>query len=202
VKLFIKAEVDMKTQKHDRRSERTQRLLANALMALLLERRYADLTVQDILDQANIGRSTFYAHYWDKDDLLTSSVEGMVLALSRQMEQTPGELLPSLELFQHVQAHYHHYQALVRGQGIELVLRTLRIQLCAQVEPQLRALHPPPLPAIAITVMAQGIVGTLLALLQWWLETEMSLRPEQLDRYFRQLILPGVLAGQGKANDG
>src|SRR5690348_6733672 len=71
----------MKTEKQDRRSERTRRLLGEALISLMLERRYADLTVQDILDRANIGRSTFYAHYWDKDDLLASTMEQMIRML-------------------------------------------------------------------------------------------------------------------------
>ena len=177
----------MKTHKQDRRSERTQRLLEEALIRLLMQRRYADLTVQDVLDEANIGRSTFYAHYWDKDDLLTSSVERMLAGLLHQMEQTPGDLLPSLGLFQHVQGQYALYQALLRGQGLELVLRTLRTRLCAQIEPQLRVTHPPEMPDIAITVMAQGIVGTLLALLQWWLETDMPLSPEDLEHYFRHI---------------
>ena len=86
----IMAEDGMKTDKHDRRSERTRRLLGEALIALMLERPYAGLTVGEILERADIGRSTFYAHYWDKDDLLTSEIERMLDALTQQAASAPA----------------------------------------------------------------------------------------------------------------
>ena len=195
----------MKTEKHDRRSERTRHILAHALVELMLERRYVDLTVQDILDRANIGRSTFYAHYWDKDDLLAGTIQRMIEALSRQVEQCAGDaatLLPSLGLFQHVQEQYHMlYRAFVSWQGVEIITRMLRTHLCTHVEQRLRSMLPTSTSDMTITVTTQAVVGTFLALLQWWLEEEMPLRPEQMDAYFRQLVLPGVqkLLEQGSA---
>jgi AcrR family transcriptional regulator len=185
----------MKTQKQDRRSERTRRLLSEALFSLMLERRYADLTVQDILDRANVGRSTFYAHYWDKDDLLTSQIEGIIEALSRQVGAALGDgttLLPSLGLFQHVYEQTRLYPALVRGHAIELFQRALRVLLSKRVERQLCGMLPASATEMARTMAAQAVVGTFLALLQWWVENEMPLPPEEMDAYFRQLVLPGV----------
>jgi AcrR family transcriptional regulator len=185
----------VKADKQDRRSKRTQKLLGKALNSLMLERRYCDLTVQDILDEANVGRSTFYTHFWDKDDLLESQIEQLLEALTFHIHDAPtanARLFPSLGLFQHIQEQQRFYQALVRGQGIELVLRTLRLQLCEYVERRLRSLNPSSGPSIAITVTAQAIVGTLLALLQWWMETEVTLSAEQIDAYYHQLIMPGV----------
>jgi AcrR family transcriptional regulator len=188
----------VKAEKHDRRSARTQRLLGEALIALMRERPYADLTVQDILDRANVGRSTFYAHYWDKEDLLTSEVERMLAVLTRQIPSVPTAspiLVPSLGLFRHIRGEYHLYQALTRGGGLDAVLRTLRQRLCADVEQQLRSMGS--LPDTAITVTAQSVVGSLLSLLQWWLETEMALSPEELDAYFLQLTPAGPCAAKG-----
>ena len=65
----------MKEKKEDRRVGRTRRLMHEALMALIVEKGYETVTVQDILDRADVGRSTFYAHYRDKDELLLSSFE-------------------------------------------------------------------------------------------------------------------------------
>ena len=183
----------MKTEKHDRRSERTRRLLGEALNALMLERRYADLTVQDILDRANIGRSTFYAHFWDKEDLLTSQVEGMLEALIRQMQAAPvarDALFPSLGLLRHVQDFYPVYLAQARGGGFDPVIHIFHQRLCEYIEERLRGRGS--LPAMAIKVTAQVVVGSFLALLQWWLEHEMPLSPEALDTYFHQLVMPGV----------
>ena len=53
----------MKQQKQDRRSQRTYQLVNAAMMQLLLEKGYESITVQNILDRADIGRSTFYTHY-------------------------------------------------------------------------------------------------------------------------------------------
>jgi AcrR family transcriptional regulator len=198
----------MKNEKHDRRSERTRRLLGDALNSLMLEGRYADLTVQDILDRANIGRSTFYAHYWDKDDLLASQIEHMIQALTRHVDIVSGDasgLLPSLAFFRHVEEQYHMlYQAFVRTNELELMTRLLRRYFCEHIEQRLRAIGAAALSDIEITVTAQGVVGTFLALLQWWLELEMPLRPEEMDAYFRQLVLPGVqqLLAQGGTASG
>ena len=185
----------MKTEKHDRRSERTRRLLGEALESLMRERRYADLTVQDILDRANIGRSTFYAHFWDKEDLLTSQVEEMLQALIQHMPDAPTAptaLLPSLGLLRHVQAYHLLHQAQVRGGGLDPVFHTFHLRLCENVEERLRAWGAAP--GVSVTVTAQMVVGAFLALLQWWLENEMSLSPEVLDDYFHQLVMPGVQA--------
>ena len=65
----------MGSRKVDRRIQRTRQLLDNALIELILEKEYDKITVQNIIDQANVGRSTFYAHYLDKDDLLEKSME-------------------------------------------------------------------------------------------------------------------------------
>ena len=65
----------MTDQKMDRRVQRTRQLLDDALIAQILEKGYDKITVQNIVDQANVGRSTFYAHYLDKDALMESSVE-------------------------------------------------------------------------------------------------------------------------------
>ena len=189
----------MKTEKHDRRSERTRRLLGDALTSLMLERRYVDLTVQDILDRANIGRSTFYAHFYDKEDLLTSQLEGMLAALIKHMQDTPiaqDALLPSLGLVRHVQEYYPVYLAQVRGSGMDPVFRIFHRRLCEYAEERLRLWGCSP--GNSVTMTAQAAVGAFLALLQWWLANEMPLSPEALDAYYYQLVMPGVQAVIGR----
>jgi AcrR family transcriptional regulator len=77
----------MRREKHDRRSLRTRRLVTSALMELLLEKRYDAITVQDLLDRADVGRSTFYAHYFDKDDVLADITEQMLDAFRLRVAQ-------------------------------------------------------------------------------------------------------------------
>ena len=63
----------MESRKVDRRIQRTRQLLDDALIELILEKGYDKITVQNIVDQANAGRSTFYSHFLDKDDLMENS---------------------------------------------------------------------------------------------------------------------------------
>jgi AcrR family transcriptional regulator len=74
--------MSVRNTKADRRSQRTRQLLSAALIELMLEKRYDDISVQDIIERANVGRSTFYAHYLDKEDLLVGDFTRVLDALS------------------------------------------------------------------------------------------------------------------------
>src|ERR1035438_8891198 len=107
----------VKQDKQDRRSLRTRHLVHSALMELLLEKRYEAITVRDILDRAGIGSSTFYAHYFDKEDVQKDVIEQMLEQLLPSLAQTTIEhgMLPSLALFRHIQEHsqHAHFRALM-----------------------------------------------------------------------------------------
>src|ERR1700748_3847821 len=74
----------------DRRARRTRRNLGDALIALIVERGYDRITVQDVLDRADVGRSTFYAHFRDKDALFTSCFDSVREELREQLAAMPG----------------------------------------------------------------------------------------------------------------
>ena len=75
----------MKQQKADHRSQRTYRLVSSAFAELLSEKPYDEILVQDILDRAGIGRTTFYAHYFDKEDVLDSMTEQILSMFTHQI---------------------------------------------------------------------------------------------------------------------
>ena len=85
--------------KTDRRVQRTQKHLQNALIELINERQYDVITVQDVVDRANVGRTTFYLHYTNKDDLFMSCHEAIVsefyTGLLYPYPPSPEELLSS-----------------------------------------------------------------------------------------------------------
>jgi AcrR family transcriptional regulator len=85
----------VRNTKADRRSQRTRQSLSAALFELMLEQRYDEITVQNIIDRANVGRSTFYAHYLDKEDLLISDFTRVLDALSQHFEQQGMEKQPT-----------------------------------------------------------------------------------------------------------
>src|SRR5262249_35976731 len=106
----------MKNTKQDRRSQRTRELLNTALVELMLEKQFDAITVQDILERANVGRSTFYGHYTSKDDLLFNSIGHMLHSLNYHALQdtnSAAKLLPSLELLRHVYEYKRLYKSFV-----------------------------------------------------------------------------------------
>jgi AcrR family transcriptional regulator len=112
----------VKQQKEDRQSRRTYRLVSDAFIELLLEKPYDAILVQDILDRAGIGRTTFYAHYFDKKDALESTVEQMMETFSQLVahREAGQEILLGADMFYHVHQHRQVFQALFRHGGVVL----------------------------------------------------------------------------------
>src|SRR5215213_5795930 len=111
--------------------------LAAALIELMTKKRFDDITVQDILERADIGRSTFYAHYTDKEDLLASEVARIIHDLelyTANWGQVHGALLPSLELFRHIQQQKQFMSAFLWGSRVDTVLGSLQRQVSQIVE--------------------------------------------------------------------
>ncbi len=187
----------MKQDKQDRRSQRTQHLINDAMLALLFEKHYDAITVQDILDRAGIGRSTFYTHFFDKEDVLTSIAEQMLDMFGKQLaqRQEKGALIPILELFEHVQQHEQYFRAMLQGHTAEVFWEAAQTAFSKTVEQALSTVYAENAsPAISREVIAQYLTGAILALLKWWLEAEMPYSPEHMEQVVQQLVLPGVWA--------
>jgi AcrR family transcriptional regulator len=188
----------MRNTKVDRRSERTRQLLSAALIELMLEQRYDEITVQDIIDRANVGRSTFYAHYVDKEDLLVSGFTRALDMLSQPPQPQHGseQALPSLgRFFQHVQEHVQLYKALVRSGGVERLLKKSHQHMRRNIEQHLADLIPAgQAPDAPLPLVADYLAGAVFNMLTWWLDNDMPRTPEQMDALFQQLVRPGVEA--------
>ena len=187
----------MKQDKQDRRSMRTRQLVHTAMMELLREKRYDTITVQDLLDRANIGRSTFYAHYYDKEDVLTSLSEQMLEMFRHQLSErkTGQNIVPSLEMFQHAQENYLFFQSMIRGHAEELLWDTVRAILSRIIEESLAsACAGKGSPSIPLTVAAEYLAGAFGNLLKWWLKADIPYSPEEMENIFQQLALPGIRA--------
>jgi AcrR family transcriptional regulator len=183
-------------QENDRRSQRTRRFLTHALLQLMLEKRYDKITVQDIIDRANVGRSTFYAHYLDKEDLLTSQFEEVLDYFSHHLEVGEGNNNPRMSvkaLFRHAQEFQPVYNAMVWGRGIELLYQQGQAFLCKRIEADLAVMaEASRQPTVPTTILATYIASTLVTLLRWWLENKMPYSVERMDEIFQQLVMPSV----------
>lgn len=179
---------------HDRRANRTQHSVVHALVQLVKEKRYDAITVQDLLDRANIGRSTFYAHYRGKDDLLIRSWEHMLEHLDAGMANVPGapaRVAPVRELFQHVGEATAFHQALARAHMLDRIYQAGANQLSTTIARRLSAIRQSGPEAVPLTVMAQAYAGSLFALLRWWVDHDMPYPPDRMDQLYHRLVLTG-----------
>lgn len=184
-----------KTAKEDRRSVRSQRLLSNALIALMQKKNYPDITVQDILEQADIGRSTFYAHYLDKEDLLFSNFESVLVNLIHHFDdENEGQLLSTVEFFSHVKENQEFYKALAKGRGLELLYDKGLALISQKIEGHMAKMEiqksgsPFPLP-----ILTNYLAGSFINLLIWWINHKFPYTPEEMDAIYQNMVMPGTL---------
>lgn len=185
----------------DRRVKRTHDVLHQALISLMIEKGYEAITVQEILDRANVGRSTFYTHYVGKQDLLRSGLKHLSEDLLQHqraastLKGTPREraFAFSLALFQHVYSYRTVYHAIVGRQSGTIVISELRGLLADLVRNDLKMLLPgdrySDLPRNAVI---HFVVGSLMSVITWWLEERSKLSPAEVDAIFRRLTLPAI----------
>lgn len=173
---------------NDRRIKRTRSALCQALIKLSLEKGYDHITVQDILDEANVGRSTFYAHYLNKDHLLLS---GMPEKIAEYIKTEPNNVIPSVEgVFEHMKMAYPFFKALIGTDGARVGLsrgrEIIHGRLLEHLEANSEGLSVPS------TVTVQFLVGALISLMSWWLDNNMPYTPKEMDAMFQDLASRGV----------
>jgi AcrR family transcriptional regulator len=187
----------MANLKTDRRSQRTQRILHEALMTLMQEKRYENITVQDIIDRADVGRSTFYAHFQDKEDLMTSGLIHFMEIFSNGHAESPAtgdlNLLPTKALLEHVQQNQNVFKGMMRGRGLELFFEKGQEYWFQKISDELHARLPEGEQSVVpIPLLAQFVTGSFVTMLRWWLDKKMPYSPQEMDEMLQSFIQPGV----------
>jgi len=181
-------------ERGDRRVRRTQQSLVRALVELVLEKRYDAITIQNLLDRADVGRSTFYAHYRGKDDLLLKSFLGMLEMFDQSVDADgPGgrRVAPVRELFHHIGEFRRFQQALSRAHVMERQFQAGVSHMSGTIERRLDALPPASSAAVPHAVKARALAGALFALLRYWIEDDAPYTPEQMDAMFHAMAANG-----------
>src|SRR5688572_13339700 len=198
----------MRNDKTDRRIQRTRQLMRDALVALILEKGYEKVTIQDIIDRANVGRSTFYAHYHDKEDLLLrgvaeiaygSEVDQIVAADMERLKQAGlSGSLSTFPMFSHVKENEQLHKAMFEKNKENSILEKGTDYLYANVQAQLALLiEPGREPSVPVPILALYLTGGLITLIKWWLDNNMPYSPEEMDELFQQMAMPGVWKALG-----
>lgn len=190
----------------DRRVERTQQLLRTALVSLIQEKGFEALTVQQIIDRANVGRATFYAHFDSKDDLLASGFDDLRASLrARQHDAlTAGRTAEervfafSHALLAHVDEYRDVFHAMVGKRSgtavqrlidkllVDLVREDVKSAVAQKEEEEDRSSE----------AVARFIAGALFGLMMWWLEMRRPLSVDDVDALFRKLAMPVLKAAR------
>jgi AcrR family transcriptional regulator len=176
----------------DRRVRRTRKLLHEAFIAVVIEKGYEKTTVQDILDRADVGRSTFYVHYRDKEALLTASFDEMRDQLERELADITAAdpidvALPAALLFEHASRNTRVYRALCGRQGGALVQRYLRRLIGDLLRERLRPQFTQTGTDVPAEVAAEFHTSAALGLLVWWIDHDFRGDHTWLTRIYRKL---------------
>ena len=183
-------------KKTDARVRRTRDALGDALIALMQEKPFDTITVQDVLDRAHVSRSTFYTHYSDKDDLLMSDAEEFFEALSMALSlhgDKSDRVFPVREFFAHLSDVQPFFKALVKSGKYHENMELARGHFARGIERRLAELpRGKTIPANQLPAIAFAHAGALLSLLTWWLDRGMRESPAEMDELFHRVVWNGV----------
>jgi AcrR family transcriptional regulator len=193
----------------DRRVARTRDLLEQALLSLIKEKPFDSISVQDIIDRANVGRATFYLHFKNKEDLLGSGFAGLQSELREYQKNVRGREADfeqrffafSHYLLEHAHKHREVVEAMVGKRGgatIQFVLKKLLSNLMRE---EVKAVGTErgsaAVPAEAIVeFLSSGLFGLLV----WWLNGRMKISVDEMNEIFRLLAIPALKAAAGQRN--
>ena len=183
-------------RKPDRRVKRTRDVLGDALVALMHEKPFEAIRVQDVLDRAGVSRSTFYTHYTDKNDLLFSDAEdffgAMATALSRNGDKS-NRVAPVREFFEHVAEAEEFRAAMVAANKAQDIMEMGQGFFARGIAQRLAELRgAPAISAARRTALGHAFAGAMFSLLSWWLGSDKAMSAAQLDEMYHRMVWAGI----------
>ena len=179
-------------KKIDARVRRTRDALGDALVALMQEQPFDTITVQHVLDRAGVGRSTFYSHYSDKDDLLMSDAEEFfeMIATALSVRGDKSErVFPVTEFFKHVGEASQFVKALMESGKIHDNFELAEGHFARGIERRFSEVSKGAnIPVQDRAAIAFAHAGALLSLLRWWINRGMKEPAEKMDELFHRMV--------------
>lgn len=175
----------------DRRVQRTRDALRAALISLLEERGWDDINIQDLCEQANVGRSTFYLHFQNKEELLIGGFDDLRVWLRMQAAQrnTKTDAMPFVRgLIEHADEQRNLFRAIIGKRSGHVVQKRFREMVCRLVEEEGLRPHA----AWQQKAGARYIAGALVELLAWWVDSGKEHTADEIEELFYQLTLPSI----------
>ncbi|MCU0464958.1 MAG: TetR/AcrR family transcriptional regulator [Anaerolineae bacterium] len=191
-------------KKTDRRVERTITALRDALMALIVEKGYDAISIQDIADRANVARATFYLHFRDKDDLMFSGMKLIYDQLAQSIHEAGNngwEELATAQDFIHVGQYADFYAAMLSPRGSIGFLGRVRTYLQDIIEPMLVELVPPgKQPNVPLKLLAAYCAGAQIGMIWWWVENRMPIPAKEMAQLGMLMSVRGLTWAVGETD--
>lgn len=182
----------------DRRQQKTRNAIFQAFNRLLSQKSYSRITVQDIIDAANVGRTTFYAHFETKDDLLRelcTDIFDHVITSARDMTMARNQLVGTetpADMVTHILWHLNENSKNITGvlscESGELFLRYFREYVSQLMSPWLQEVAATP--DIPRDFLLDHISASFVNVIQYWIKGGMTQSPETMTSYFMAAIGP------------
>ena len=176
----------------DRRQRKTREAIFCAFTDLLSKKDLNRITVGEIIERADVGRATFYAHFETKDFLLKELCEELFCHIFDSTDESSCEHrhifscdAPDsvfLHLFEHLQKNDNQILELLSSQNNELFLSYFKTGLCKLVETQLHTLKVKE--NLPQDFYINHIASTFVETVRWWIENKMQLDAQQITEYF------------------
>jgi AcrR family transcriptional regulator len=199
----VQKRLQLPEESADPRAIRARDRIGLALLDLAREKRYDDITVQDISGRAHVSRTTFYAHFQDRDGIMLrySVVFGQYLGRQLRWESAASHYrFPIAPLFAHMRDIQPLYEALGRARRTDPLLKIFRINLATGFEKRIDSMRRRTTtssraraaftgaPKVPSPLLAQHIAGTIVQLLAWWMDHHCPSEPQSMDEHFHALI--------------
>jgi AcrR family transcriptional regulator len=182
----------------DARAVRTRSALVDAMVLLVKEKGFDQLRLNEILAEADVGRSTFYGHFTDKDDLLISSFVGMIdMTDKAEVEHYRGAVpfvLPSASLLHHIQEFSDFAQKIAASELFDAQMEAGEHKLRAIAERRIGALYPQ-ISGPERKRAAVFVAGAFIGMVKWWMRRGLREDWRGLDRTFRAMVETGLRSG-------
>ena len=182
----------------DRRQRKTREAIFSAFIELLSKKDSNKITVGEIIERADVGRATFYAHFETKDFLqnelceelflhIFDSADGNALAHTHIFDcDAPDSVF--LHLFSHIKKNDNNILQLLASQNNDLFLQYFKKGVCRLVESQIHLFQNEKSAQLPREFFINHISTTLVETVRWWIENGMTQTPQEITNYFTLAI--------------
>jgi AcrR family transcriptional regulator len=178
-------------QKNDRRSKKTRQAIVMALVELMNEKNFQSITIQEIIDKADVGRSTFYSHFETKMDLLEYCVETFLDLLYEQSKKEYSDSntpFPIATILQHVFEHKFMIKGLLCTESEPYIIQKTQTYWYDKLSEYISTSNAEIKVNVPPDLLSYYITSTMLSMLKWWLNNGCKISPKDMETYFYEVM--------------